>query len=231
MKTHFKLIVFICVSLGVFLYGAALADDVGDPSQRGVQAQRWDGNDLPAEAQSLTDEQAAQVKSILSKYNASSLTAADAKAIHKAFRDAGIRKGPGQRNAILAAGFDPKKIRDLDPPPDRPGSDSSRQRRKSDRPTRGDDAGDPSQRGVQAQRWRGGDNQSGEAQTLTDEQTAQMKSILSKYNASSLTAADAKAIHKAFRDAGIRKGPGQRNAILAAGFDPEKIRDLDPPPK
>ena len=66
-------------------------------------------------------------------------------------------------------------------------------------------------------------------QTLTSSQTATIKTILSSYNASKLTAADARAIHEKLRDAGIHAGPETRDAIIAAGFDPEKLRTLDPP--
>jgi hypothetical protein len=65
--------------------------------------------------------------------------------------------------------------------------------------------------------------------TLTPSQTVTIKTILSKYNASKLTAADAKAIHEKLREAGIHAGPETRDAIIAAGFDPENLRDLDPP--
>ncbi|MEI6436721.1 MAG: hypothetical protein WCP32_18000 [Bacteroidota bacterium] len=67
------------------------------------------------------------------------------------------------------------------------------------------------------------------SQTLTPAQTATIKTILSKYNASKLTEADAKAIHEKLRDAGIHAGPETGDAIIAAGFDPEKLRTLDPP--
>jgi hypothetical protein len=67
------------------------------------------------------------------------------------------------------------------------------------------------------------------AKALTSAQTATIKNILSKYNASKLTAADAKAIHEKFREAGLHAGPETNDAIIAAGFDPEKLRDLDPP--
>ena len=67
------------------------------------------------------------------------------------------------------------------------------------------------------------------AQTLTTAQTATIKTILSNYNASKLSAADAKAIHEKLRDAGIHAGPETRDAIIAAGFDPEKLKTLDPP--
>jgi len=71
----------------------------------------------------------------------------------------------------------------------------------------------------------------GRDETLTTEQTAQVKAILSKYDARTLTADQAKAIHKAFREAGVRGGPAMGDAIKAAGFDPEKLRDLAPPPE
>lgn len=32
-----------------------------------------------------------------------------------------------------------------------------------------------------------------------------------------------------FREAGIHGGPETREAIIAAGFDPEKLRSLNPP--
>jgi Spy/CpxP family protein refolding chaperone len=69
-----------------------------------------------------------------------------------------------------------------------------------------------------------------QGQALTDQQKATVKSILSKYNKSSLTAEGARAINDAFRAAGLRGGPGLRAAIEAAGFDPEAIRKLAPPP-
>jgi len=67
-------------------------------------------------------------------------------------------------------------------------------------------------------------------QVLTPEQTAKIKSILSQYNAATLTAEDAKAIHEKFREAGIHGGPETGKAIIAAGFDPEKLKTLAPPP-
>ena len=72
----------------------------------------------PGDSASLTDAQKAAVKSILSKYNASKLAANDAKAIHRAFRDAGLKAGPGLNEAVTDAGWNPDKLRDLDPPPD-----------------------------------------------------------------------------------------------------------------
>ena len=74
-----------------------------------------------------------------------------------------------------------------------------------------------------------GQKPQGKTQTLTTDQTSTIKTILSKYKASNLSAADAKAIHEKFREAGIHAGPETRDAIVAAGFDPEKLRTLDPP--
>ena len=90
-----------------------------------VQAQESPGRSAgPAgrgldDAQPLTAEQKAQVKAILAKYKANSLTAADAKAINEAFRAGGLRNGPGLQDAIRDAGFTPARIGELDPPPGR----------------------------------------------------------------------------------------------------------------
>jgi len=70
----------------------------------------------------------------------------------------------------------------------------------------------------------------GEQQTLTDQQKATVKSILSKYDKSSLTADDARVINDSFRAAGLHAGPGLHDAIEEAGFDPEAIHKLAPPP-
>jgi hypothetical protein len=63
-------------------------------------------------------------------------------------------------------------------------------------------------------------------QALTDDQKKQIQDILSQYDPSNLTAEDAKSIFKAFKDAGIRPGPGMKDAITAAGFDAEKLFSL-----
>lgn len=57
-----------------------------------------------------------------------------------------------------------------------------------------------------------------------------VKSILSKYNSSTMTAVEAKSIHQSFRDAGLGAGPSLNEAVIAAGFSSDKLRDLDPPP-
>jgi Raf kinase inhibitor-like YbhB/YbcL family protein len=70
----------------------------------------------------------------------------------------------------------------------------------------------------------------GRSETLTDAQVQQVKTILAKYNPATLDAAQARAIHDAFRQAGLRGGPAMNDAVRAAGFDPDKLRDLAPPP-
>lgn len=65
---------------------------------------------------------------------------------------------------------------------------------------------------------------------LTDAQKAKVKAILAKFDASSLTAADARAIHEEFRKAGLKAGPAMKQTIEEAGFDPERLRTLAPPP-
>ena len=74
------------------------------------------------------------------------------------------------------------------------------------------------------------DDAGGRNETLTDAQVQQVKAILAKYDAKTLTAEQAKAVHEAFRQAGIRGGPAMNEAVKTAGFDPDKLRDLAPPP-
>jgi phosphatidylethanolamine-binding protein (PEBP) family uncharacterized protein len=79
------------------------------------------GRDRPGDAEALTQAQREQVKAILSEYSASTLTAEQARSMHKAFRQAGLRGGSALNDAVKAAGFDPNKLRDLAPPPGRQG--------------------------------------------------------------------------------------------------------------
>ncbi len=66
---------------------------------------------------------------------------------------------------------------------------------------------------------------------LTDEQKIEVASILSNFDASSLTEDDALSINEAFREAGFKGGPGLRSAIEEAGFDAEEVRSLALPPQ
>jgi len=102
------------------------------------------GEDGPRKTETLTAAQTEQVKVILSKYDANMLTADQAKAIHEAFRQAGIRGGPGMNDAVKAAGFDPDKLRDLAPPPGQDGGQDRRPtRREADAAQGGDDRPEP----------------------------------------------------------------------------------------
>ncbi len=131
MKKYLKMFFVICICVSTLYYGAALAGDANYQEYKEMQNKNPDKNKPSQEVQQLTSEQTALVASILSKYNASSLTAEDAKAINNEFRASGIRKGPGQQEAIEAAGFDPKKISFLDPPPKMDRGHGSPERRES----------------------------------------------------------------------------------------------------
>jgi hypothetical protein len=69
--------------------------------------------------------EADKIKDILSQYDPKSLNSEMAIQIHEKFRAAGIHPGPENKDAISAAGFDPDRLRDLAPPPGRPGEPSA----------------------------------------------------------------------------------------------------------
>ena len=68
------------------------------------------------------------------------------------------------------------------------------------------------------------------SESLSSAQIAAVKQILSAYEARALTAEQAKAIHAKFREAGLHGGPSLNDAVKSAGFDPDRLRDLAPPP-
>ena len=70
-----------------------------------------------------------------------------------------------------------------------------------------------------------------ETRVLTEAQKEKVKSILSSYDPNSLTPEEARSIHKALKQAGLRGGRATNEAIREAGFDPVKLRDLAPPPR
>jgi hypothetical protein len=117
MKKQMKKFTVVFSFITFVFLGMAQAKDDKEPSQTGNK-------------QTASNDYKTQVASILSKYNASSLTAEDAKAINNAFRNAGIHRGPEQKEAIEAAGFDPQKISSLDPPPDKNDNRKQCQRKK-----------------------------------------------------------------------------------------------------
>jgi hypothetical protein len=111
MKNTFKRVMIVGMAACLLFNISTLtaSDRMRPPEQRGDES-----------SQILTDEQKAQVQSILSSYNASTLTTTDANAIFEAFRKAGLRGGPSLLEAIRNAGFDPEKIRALATAPKRP---------------------------------------------------------------------------------------------------------------
>jgi hypothetical protein len=126
------------------------------------------------QGEALTDLQKATVKSILSKYNSASLTAADARAVNDAFRAAGLRGGPGLRATIEAAGFDPEAIHELAPPPntrDESGKDEGGGHRQPKSEIRGQNAegrsGDPEAKGEEREA-RGGQGGYSLEQAISD---------------------------------------------------------------
>jgi len=114
-------------------------------------------DDAGGKSEALTADQANKVKSILSKYDASALTAEKAKAIHEDFRNAGLRGGPAMNDAVKAAGFDPEKLRDLVPPRGGNSEKGKRSEGNDDNQARGDDKQDSDGE----KQSRGGDSKSG----------------------------------------------------------------------
>ena len=78
-------------------------------------------NDRKDEQQTVTEEQKTAVKETISKYDVKTLTVDEAKTIHRALRDAGIRGGQSEDDLLQSLGFDVETLKKLDPPPSRPG--------------------------------------------------------------------------------------------------------------
>ncbi|MCX6873117.1 MAG: hypothetical protein NTW21_04825 [Verrucomicrobia bacterium] len=144
--------------------GMLTAQDGNPPRDGQRPPPREDGSNEPANARGenrqraedvLTNAQKAQVKTILAKYDAKSLTAEQAKAIHEAFRQAGMRGGPAMNDTVKAAGFDPDKLRDLAPPPEQGQQGDARPPRPEDQQTpetRSDPQGQPDSQATQGER-------------------------------------------------------------------------------
>jgi|WetSurSiteA1Bulk_404760.scaffolds.fasta_scaffold72171_2 hypothetical protein len=73
-------------------------------------------------------------------------------------------------------------------------------------------------------------NRNEEKKNVNSDMNAKIKSILSHYDPAALTPEIASEINNKFREAGIHPGPETKDAISAAGFDPDKLRSLAPPP-
>jgi hypothetical protein len=106
MKRNFvNILKGVYIIMGIMICSASFADDV-------THSQPYDNhydNSATVSGQLLSDELKEKVAAILSEYDPNTLTAADAKAINNSFREAGICRSPGQKEAIKAAGFDPPK--------------------------------------------------------------------------------------------------------------------------
>jgi len=117
--------ILVGIIMILFIPAGTFCQDKQNPPQKPQQ-----------QSKAITPDQAATIKKILSKYNASTLTSADAKSIMEQFRQAGIHAGPENGDAIKAAGFDPEKLKSLAPPPDagnqgRPNPPSAEERMKT----------------------------------------------------------------------------------------------------
>ncbi|MDA3837718.1 MAG: hypothetical protein PF574_01905 [Candidatus Delongbacteria bacterium] len=91
----------------------------GGPPQDGVKKQTNTDGPSQDRDEKLTDTQIEQIKTILADYDADSITAEDAIAIHESFQKEGLRGGKAIDEVIEEAGFDAKKLRELAPPPER----------------------------------------------------------------------------------------------------------------
>ncbi len=119
-QRKWQYMVTACCVVTIMTFDTVVADDSARrlPSEQETEHSR-EKSQRPLEETTVTDELKAKVKVILSKYDANNLTKEDAVAINNEFRTADIRKGFAQRQAIIAAGFNPQTISSLDPPPER----------------------------------------------------------------------------------------------------------------
>ena len=119
------------------------------PGQRPVQRPSKSGNNRQERggSQTITDEQKAGAAEIVSKYDASTLSAKDAKAIHKALRDIGVQGGPAEDELLISVGFDPEMLKQMDPPPDRPGAESKGEKGMRGGQSKGGPGGGPGGKG------------------------------------------------------------------------------------
>lgn len=99
-----------------------------------AQPQGRQGRPQQGQDEKLTDTQIEKIKTILSDYDAESVTAEDAKAIHEAFRKARLRGSKAVDEVIEDAGFDAKELRELAPPPGRGQNNGERQGRPDNAP-------------------------------------------------------------------------------------------------
>ncbi len=133
MNRNLKILAAATLLLGLVMYAGAIAESRPAPdTTRAPNAGTHSPDARPSVAPPaaprgadgsgrLTETQQKRVATILTQYKADALTRADAQAMNEAFRDAGIRRGPGLKAAIEAVGFDTGKISALYPPPEKAG--------------------------------------------------------------------------------------------------------------
>ncbi len=125
-QSKWQYIMTFCTVITIMTLGTAMAND---SATRLPPLQTSELGTRSSSRSHSTDVIKAKVQGILANYNADNLTKEDATAINNAFREAGIRKGPAQRQAIIAAGFSPQSISSLDPPPERKSAHPAHQQR------------------------------------------------------------------------------------------------------
>ncbi len=118
-QRKWQYMVTACCVVTTMTFGTVMADDSAGRLPTEQEKVTMGEPPTPREETNVTDELKVKVKEILNKYDADNLTKEDAIAINNGFRGAGIRKGSAQRQAIIAAGFNPQTISSLDPPPER----------------------------------------------------------------------------------------------------------------
>lgn len=134
MNKLLTLAIGICLAAGV----RGTAQQMDEPRMDDRRPPR--GEDRPARMEPLTDAQKEQVKAILSRFDAAALTAETARAIHEAFRQAGLHAGPAMEDTLRESGFDPEQLRQLAPPPRQRDRRSHEARRGEARPDAQDEA-------------------------------------------------------------------------------------------
>ncbi len=114
-----------CIAALLFLVPLASGVCMGQDDTKATEQQQsqdsinnGDAGKKPEDRQ-ITDAEKAKVKEILAKYDPAKLTEASAKEINRSLKDAGLRNGPELDRAIAECGFDAKKLRELNPPPDK----------------------------------------------------------------------------------------------------------------
>ena len=109
--------------LATVLLAVAMTEATAQTNSASTPPQRGEARPPNTGPGTLSAEQFAKVKAVLSAYKPASLTVSDAKALKRALRDAGLRPGPALDKALADAGFSAERLEALDPRPARPPAD------------------------------------------------------------------------------------------------------------